>query len=115
MKGWKRVDESVQVPVQKPAEEHGELGPDDRHHRRGDEVGCRENAIDDGHAARGRAVRHLALIDGFLKFEATRSAQNQTLQPPQKKNERFRFLLTALQRFPPISCFQGCASVNVMH
>lgn len=49
------MDASVQVPVQKPAEEHGELGPDDRHHRRGDEVGCRENAIDDGHAARGRA------------------------------------------------------------
>lgn len=55
MKGWKRVDACVQVPVQKPAEEHGELGPDDRHHRRGDEVGCRENAIDDSHAARGRA------------------------------------------------------------
>lgn len=39
------------LPVQKPTEEHGELGSDECHHGRGDEVAGGVNAIDDGHAA----------------------------------------------------------------
>lgn len=41
----------VELPVEEAAEEHGELRSDDGHHRRGDEVGGREDAVDDGHAA----------------------------------------------------------------
>lgn len=39
------------VPVQEPTEEHGELGSDDGHHGRRDEVAGGVNSIDDGHAA----------------------------------------------------------------
>lgn len=39
------------LPVDETTDKHGELRPDDRHHRGGHQVGGRENSINDGHAA----------------------------------------------------------------
>ena len=38
------------IPVQQPAEEHGELRADHGHHRGSHQVGGREDTVDDGHA-----------------------------------------------------------------
>lgn len=55
---WKQQSRSLLVsdgsPVQKPTKKHGQLRSNDSHHWRGDQVGCRENSIDDGHAASDR-------------------------------------------------------------
>lgn len=44
----------VCLPVQKATKEHGQLWSNDGHHWRSNQVGCREDAIDDGHTVETR-------------------------------------------------------------